>query len=117
MLIEKQIIEISETLEGGENLGGASGALVDREGFPRADIDITGTPCKPLWAVLCPWDMSLGSSMPRRWLGEEVLEGDWRVLGVRRVEGGERQRRLRCWRWPKRAGGRLAPRIRTCWRG
>lgn len=37
--LEKEILDISEALSA-ENLGGASGALVDNEGYPRADIDI-----------------------------------------------------------------------------
>jgi 26S proteasome non-ATPase regulatory subunit 9 len=40
--LERQIVEISEALQA-SNMGGASGALVDGEGFPRADIDVHTT--------------------------------------------------------------------------
>ena len=40
--IEKEIGEIVEALSA-SNMGGTSGALVDSEGFPRADIDVHTT--------------------------------------------------------------------------
>ena len=36
--IEKEILDISEALTA-DNLGGATGALVDGEGYPRADVE------------------------------------------------------------------------------
>ena len=38
--------------------------------------------------------MSLGSSMPRRLIDTEVLEGNWKVLGVRRGEGAQGGERI-----------------------
>ncbi len=40
--LEREIVDLSEAL-GANNMGGVSGALVDREGFPRADIDVHTT--------------------------------------------------------------------------
>ena len=40
--LEKQILDASEAVSA-ENMGGASGALVDSEGYPVADIDIHTT--------------------------------------------------------------------------
>jgi 26S proteasome non-ATPase regulatory subunit 9 len=40
--IEQEIIDISEALSA-DNMGGATGALVDGEGYPRADVDIHTT--------------------------------------------------------------------------
>jgi 26S proteasome non-ATPase regulatory subunit 9 len=40
--MEAELTAITEAL-GADNMGGVSGALIDREGFPRADIDVHGT--------------------------------------------------------------------------
>ena len=41
--IEREIMEVSDALSSSTNLGGVETPLVDREGFPRADIDIHTT--------------------------------------------------------------------------
>jgi 26S proteasome non-ATPase regulatory subunit 9 len=40
--METELAALSDALSA-DNMGGVSGALIDREGFPRADIDVHGT--------------------------------------------------------------------------
>lgn len=41
-VMEAELAALSEAL-GADNMGGVSGALIDSEGYPRADIDVHGT--------------------------------------------------------------------------